>query len=279
MDHIEHNESDDAKIVEAKNVASKDNTDSNANKGTEMPEKKPLVDVGGTDKAKGEEPLPNTTGPASSTNVTNTPAARKPALSTGPFRYDQGAAQLVVGRRRIIPILLRHLPLFNQLFAKDGVANCRRGYVSYIEMGMLHKEGWIDEHLPTCSALEKADLLANHRAKVEARPEYYAQACARDLYRRLRKHNVEPEAFLRCDRKSQTYCLGDGWATRRPLINAPTGYLVHRKDLDRESQRSIANTENEEETDAMDKEEKTEEDEDDSMYGYTRDEEAGGKTD
>jgi hypothetical protein len=167
-----------------------------------------------------------------------TPDTRKFA---GPFQYDKTQGILCDTRtKRQVLVPRRFVPVLEALLAKDVLTSCRRGFLNYNEMAMAYYAGWIEENVPNSDKRTKAERMRAHYSEVEANPKYHAQACARDIYRWLRRMGFDPGLLLRCDWKNQVYVLGAGWHHTKPVINAREARLESWKDPERKSDRKLS---------------------------------------
>jgi hypothetical protein len=107
-------------------------------------------------------------------------------------------------------------------------------YLSYFDVAMKYKEGWIDDYHPSLDQKSKEDRLEVAKVRIVADPQRFAGYWRGELSKLLNKPGIkiEKEQIFSCWEKSG-YRLGIGWLPTKPLINATEPSLFFGLDPER----------------------------------------------
>lgn len=152
-----------------------------------------------------------------------TDAAEKPDTAEGHWtikdiRYDRAVGQFNLPNNQRLSVPNRFRKVIGEMTKRVGDGSSARvSALSYLEVAKLFELGKLLEKGKNQPREAERKLQADMK-RIESNPKRIAQEFGRQFARWLKSRSIEPKKAILCDRRAQSYRLGEGWIRKKTIV-------------------------------------------------------------
>ncbi len=141
------------------------------------------------------------------------------AAWVGKLQYDWVANSLLLPSGIRHPIPKRFVEVLRLLLGKDpGNRKAKRSFATMAEIGLQYRGFQLRRDCPTIDEetfKERLQTISDDKIALKK----HAHQCKRSLARWALGIGIDGDLLLECKRRQDTYCLGQGWHQKKPVVN------------------------------------------------------------